>query len=94
NKGFTEFTGMYPEDGKFCCKIKDGLAARVTLLENSGHKVTIDASGRIKFKNDRMLVTGVHGAMVRLYSPERKSFIKRLKSNEEAYRIIKKESSD
>ncbi|MEM2916229.1 MAG: hypothetical protein QXT19_02645 [Candidatus Woesearchaeota archaeon] len=93
-KGCAEFTGTFPEDNKFYRKIRDGLTARVTLLENSGHKVTLDASGRIKFKNDRMLVTSIDGATIRLYSPERNSFIKKLKSNEEAYRIIKKESSD
>ncbi len=86
--GYATFTVINDEDRRSYSKIVEGLAARVTLLENAGHKVTIDVSGRIKFKNKGIIVLGHPGSIVRIYSPENKSFIHKLRSNEDAYRIL------
>ncbi len=72
--GKAEFNEVTDKPTRFYAKLIKDIRSRISVLENAGHKVIVDVSGRIRFVEDGLRVCGSPGSLVRLHETGRYSF--------------------
>ncbi len=75
--GKAEFNEVTDKPTRFYAKLIKDIRSRISVLENAGHDVIIDASGRIRFVEDGLRVCGSPGTLVRLHETGKYSFFKK-----------------